>query len=480
MPSVTLLTGLMKFLSRDEWRQSFEEIRQAHLFVACRNAKVDVDELGDIFGTTTAMTLWGCVFEDFLARDLTGGRNMVDDYLKRRSYKESPSAKAYMKAIRTSVMSLYEVSDIEPGRSFMARDLIRGGEPVYVTERKATTMMKPWDRIGARIVALGGSHNMCGGVLVYDFETADKVLAKFRWFESRVEKEMHAVANEVGSTLDVGLFKNLTANAELLELAAPIFTRLWLADALGTALNPRPIEFTNSDGDPILLCSLRFQLARGGTPAAACAALTALPELHRESETFFNWVSHDEPMRTATASEGHGITLMTTHSEGGTVLAAVEIKPDAVIVTTNSRQRAERAKSLIGEALGDRVMTATLDTETMEEHRTAAETPSAKPPPAQAIPPGVRLQVSHAFLDEHYRKTLDNPIAILGNRSPREAIMTAEGREQVINWLKLAENKSRHGRESNDPIATYDFRWMWEELGLAVPERPEQRARARA
>ena len=189
MASAALLTGLMKFLSRDEWRESFAEIRQAHLFVACRNAEVEVDELGDTLGPATAVTLWGCAFEDFLARDLTGGRNMVDDYLKRRSYKETPPAKAYMKAIRTSVMSLYEVSAIEPGRSFMARDLIRGGEPVHVTERTATKALKPWDRIGARIVALGGGHQMCGGLLLYDFETADKVLAKFRWFETRVEKE---------------------------------------------------------------------------------------------------------------------------------------------------------------------------------------------------------------------------------------------------------------------------------------------------
>ena len=205
MASAASLTGLMKFLSRDEWREPFEEILQGHLFVACRNAKFETDELSDILGPATAMTLWGCAFEDFLARDLTGGRNMVDDYLKRRSYKETLPAKAYMKAIRTSVMSLYEVSDIEPGHSFMARDLIRGGGPVRVTERKATTMMKPWDRIGARIVALGGGHQMCGGVLVYDFETADKVMAKLRWFETRVEKEMHVIANEVGGKLDVGL-----------------------------------------------------------------------------------------------------------------------------------------------------------------------------------------------------------------------------------------------------------------------------------
>jgi len=73
------------------------------------------------------MTLWGCVFEDFLSRDLPGDRNMVDDYLKRRGYKESASAKAYMKAIRNAVMSLYEVSDIVPGRS--SREIL-GAEPI--------------------------------------------------------------------------------------------------------------------------------------------------------------------------------------------------------------------------------------------------------------------------------------------------------------------------------------------------------------
>ena len=481
MANAASLTGLMKFLGRDEWREPFDEILQSHLFVACRNAEVEVDELGDILGPNMAMTLWGCAFEDFLARDLAGGRNMVDDYLKRRSYKESPPAKAYMKAIRTSVMSLYEVSDIEPGRSFMARDLIRGSEPVFVTERTATKALKPWDRIGARIVPLGGGHQMCGGLLLYDFDTADKVMAKFRWFESRVEKEMHIIANEVGGKLDVGLFKNLTARAELLELAAPIFTRLWLADALEKALNPRPLEFTNSDGDPILSCELRFPLAHGVTPAAGCAVLAALPELHQESETFFNWLSHGEPRGTATASEGRAVTLTTTHSEGGTVLAGVEVKPDAVIVTTNSLHRAERAKSVIGDALGNRVTAPTLETETIEEQRAkAAATPKISRSQVLELSTGERLRIGYAMLDEHYRTTLDSPIALLGNRSPRDAVKTAEGREHVIKWLKLAENKSRHGRKPDDPIATYDFRWMWEELGLEVPASHEQRIRARA
>jgi len=62
--------------------------------------------------TIATTTVWGCAFEDFLTRELNDGRNIVDDYLKRRGWKESASARAYMSALRTSVVSLYEVSDI--------------------------------------------------------------------------------------------------------------------------------------------------------------------------------------------------------------------------------------------------------------------------------------------------------------------------------------------------------------------------------
>jgi hypothetical protein len=43
-----------------------------------------------------------------------------------------------MKALSVSVMSLYEVSEIVPGKSFLARDLIRGGEPILISEGTAT------------------------------------------------------------------------------------------------------------------------------------------------------------------------------------------------------------------------------------------------------------------------------------------------------------------------------------------------------
>jgi hypothetical protein len=85
-------------------------------------------EVVSILGKNWFMTtVWGSAFEDFLTRDFDGGQNIVDDYLKRRGWKESASTRAYMTSLRTLVASLYEVGDITRDTSFRARDLVRGG-----------------------------------------------------------------------------------------------------------------------------------------------------------------------------------------------------------------------------------------------------------------------------------------------------------------------------------------------------------------
>jgi hypothetical protein len=75
-----------------------------------------------------------------------------------------------------------------------------------------------------------------------------------------------------------------------------------------------------------------------------------------------------------------------------------------------------------------------------------------------------------SFTKAHYRRTLDEPIPSLRNQSPRKAAKTGKGREKVIGWLKMLENHSaQQGRD--DPVGSYDFAWIWEELGLGDERR---------
>ena len=86
--------------------------------------------------------IWHCT--TFSGAETEDG-NAVDLYLRRRGWRETAIARAYLEGIRDSTVSLYEVSDIRPGESFLARDLILGGEPVRVSERAATKTMAPWE-----------------------------------------------------------------------------------------------------------------------------------------------------------------------------------------------------------------------------------------------------------------------------------------------------------------------------------------------
>jgi hypothetical protein len=93
------------------------------------------------------------------------------------------------------MMSLYEVSDVVRDASFLARDLLRGGEAVRVSERLATRSLKPWDRIAARVIRLGTKAEMAGGVLLFDYDTSEIVLNALR----RAGKKARSNAGELSA-----------------------------------------------------------------------------------------------------------------------------------------------------------------------------------------------------------------------------------------------------------------------------------------
>jgi hypothetical protein len=99
-----LLQGLMKWITREQWRDRFEEILEDHLLPTCEATGLEVDDIVSTLGEDHFMrTVWACAFEDMLTREFDDGSNVVDDYLKRRGWKETASVRAYVAALRDSV-----------------------------------------------------------------------------------------------------------------------------------------------------------------------------------------------------------------------------------------------------------------------------------------------------------------------------------------------------------------------------------------
>ncbi|MCP4121890.1 MAG: hypothetical protein GY751_09070, partial [Bacteroidetes bacterium] len=139
------------------WPGYFQEVLHEHMHAYCDLYEIDTfEELSEAIGDHWLTCLNDMAFNDFLSRETEEEGNIVDAYLKRRGWSENSVSKAYLKGIRSSVVSLYEVSDIHPGISFLARDLIRGGDPVLVEERSATQTLAPWDHVAMLLVEVRG------------------------------------------------------------------------------------------------------------------------------------------------------------------------------------------------------------------------------------------------------------------------------------------------------------------------------------
>ena len=453
------LSNLIKWLSREEWRPLLEEVMAEHFGPAMEAFDVEFEEIGDVLGGNWATTLWGCAFEDFLTRRFEpDGRNPVEIYLKRRGWKESAAARRYMTALQTSVMSLYEVSDLTPGQSLRARDLIRGGEPVLVSERSATQSLKPWDRIGARIVPQGDQLVLAGGLLAFTQEGSELLTTTLQDGLPRAGgRQQRAKVNKQAVTTPTGW----VGTDEDLRRAAPLFTTAWLFDVLPRALGLDQPTLHNSEGDEVIFHEVTFPLGPAAATEEVARRLDELQPLRRESPTFWNWLGEAAPTRPAAKSE-KALLWNITMEDGSVVLGNIELKERTLVLSVNSAARAEHGRAMLQDALGELTGAPLTKIETIEQMMAARG--DDRPSSALDLPPEVQTQVVHAMLDKHYRALLDEPIDMLGDISPRAASRSAKGREKIAVWLKHLENRSRHADDRNAPMATYDFTWLWREL----------------
>lgn len=446
------LGDLIGWTARGAWRARLDGVIAEHFDPAMQALGLDFEEIDDALGGSWAGTLWGCAFEDFLTRRFgPEGENAIEAYLGRRGRKEHAATRAYMAGLQSSVMSLHEVSDVVPGRSFHARDLVRGGEPVLVTERSATQTLKPWDRIAARIVADGERLVIAGGVLAFTLEGTERLFAFLR--ERDAAKSPSSLTSKAGSARD-----GWTCSEQDLRAAAPLFTTAWLLEALDRTAP----QVLNSDGDEVVFHTLRFPLAPGATARRVVIRLGRLAFLRRETATSWNWCGPPPARRPATTG-AKAVVWNVTLNDGSVVLGNVELLDEAVVLSVSSAARADRGHAMLAGALAGLVAAPLTEIRTVEQMRDAlrASADTAGPP---SFSPEAETKLVHDMLDRQYRTLLDEPVPMLGNRTPRAAARSARGRQDLAVWLKHLENHSSHSPDLDDPMATYDFTWLWREL----------------
>jgi hypothetical protein len=246
---------------------------------------------------------------------------------------------------------------------------------------------------------------------------------------------------------------------ELLDLFHEIADRLF---------NPRLPTLQNTDGEPLSLHKLVFDL--NAPPQAAFDALKhlaldepdedLLTDATRDSENKLTGVRFNWKKRGNKKHAGWD----------NTVLGWIEIDGTRLIAEVNSKARADAIRKKIETTLGAGIRYRASEIQSPERmladlRAAGAARGGAAPEESERLAelPEVREKISE-MMAAHWEHWVSQPLPILGNRTPMDAVKDPDGREIVESLVLQGE---RLGRSPNLQTDENVFRRLRGRLGLA-------------
>ena len=491
-PSQQASRALHRFVQRSPWRERLEALLLDLLDPVAAALDREAEEILDLLVDEDLVhILESAAIEILLDQQFEQPpHRLLDDFLRKRGWKLGAMARTYLQAVAETPPSCYEVLEAVQGSHLVVRDLLDPTtEPVRVRERLGSRFLFRWDRIGVRLVELHQQKMFSGALLPFpasdgDHEKLEELIYTLaEGIEELVHEKMDGALEEEllcllpedmrgpeEREMREAFLTTLLLRRELL----PTLATAWATFTARKLLSPIP-KLVNRDGDPLLFGTARFAME----PAQArrwTEALDAAPDMERfqDEPPGWHWVSEAETSRDG--EEGLALDSMATG--GGTILASVLMEGDGFSLQVNSEARMEKARARLAvllpdlgeprdeiwDEVGELSGTAT-------DHTEASGAESPEPDTEETLPPEVKERLEQDFLAAHYLKTLDEPVPMLGGRTPRECAANPEAREDVIRWLKLIENGEAR-RAARSGVPGFDTSRLWHELGLSDQMSP--------
>jgi hypothetical protein len=305
--------------------------------------------------------------------------------------------RVYIETACRSPMSVFAVERVIPGRSIDLKDVLTGRR-FHVLEQGASRSLRVADLLFTRVVTIDGVSVMLG---------AAPFIVPPHWHIRIIDWRERELRRRVLTRQDLADF-----DIEIRDLYFDIAAEL---------LDPTPPQLCNTDGDPVALTTLTYELK---TPVGiAFEKLASLATVHGEDHS-------DEVIRDAAgAVTSASLTWMKPgnrqHKDWtNTVLGNIRLAAGSLIADVNSARRADRLKREIAKRLG---RTAVLIDTKVEEPSDAieaiAEAAPGSSPELEAI--------QEEMIRKHWEDWLDERVPALGNKTPRQAARTARGRERL-------------------------------------------------
>lgn len=384
--------------------------------------ETDVPAMNEHFRETTDAAFLFWLAFDF---QLDDGSFLVDRVLQANPLL-SAGERRYLEQLRETAMAPYQVVAVRPGESVVLRRL-GTREEIAVRERTASTTLKRWDMLVTRLNPAGPS----GGP---EIEMGAMLIPRLaqQEIEEIVEDELDRLPDRNQWT---HRFKSLGA----------VFHQIWLK----SIVDPRIPALLNSQGDPLVFVTMRFEVH---DEARLRIALDSEPSLEWSGDAW-SWLDADS------------------------LLGTIRLSDSQLILETQSEPRADRGRQLIAQAARDAVSYRDCDRVDMKSALEECIRRGERPEPTDAgdeTPRELKDQLFQEHMARHQQQWLKEQIPALDHQTPRDAAKSSILRPRLVGLLKEFENEYLDALAAGEPA--YDATWLWDELNLSDhPDAPRVR-----
>ena len=464
---------IINFLYKmDEMEKGYLSLALASFFVeglfpeeyTLEDETLDLNEVYSKIPEDFMSALYPCALEFFFSNEYRGEEegerwNVVDVFLKKKGILLSPSEKEYLKGLRSSYMGLYEIKDIEPDKSLTLKSLIKQDPcEIVLREKLGTRQLVKWDLIGGRIVQTKKGAVLAGGILVLSREAAKEAKESIEYLSSlMLSREFleHVKEEEPEPEL-------MVRKMWVKEIAGS-----WFKDNLRKKAPP---VLLNMDGEDLQYVTLMFPLAVSKKEISE--RLNSLSELVQDSSSHWIWfskVSKKTQKRNKEENTLRVATQMINIEDGKTcsIYASLKIKGKNLVIEVNSQERASILKNFLGLHLRGKL--GDPSTKVVLPSSLTSRTPDRKSRSKTGLSPEEEASLLKEFQTHYYQQWLDSPLPALNNKTPRKAVKTASGKEQIIDLvkdMKSSEERKAKRDQNGKSSSLYNFDWILRELGI--------------
>jgi len=437
--------NIEEYSKKSPWKERFIEHCDNYMDLFAEDMKLSrqefVNKINSLNDSSMSRNIFFACMETFIEKEFeTPADNIVEEYLKRRRWKMSKESALCLEEMKNRSFSIYEVVDTKPGEYAVVKDVLLNTKEINVYDESGSRALKPLMFVISKVIQINGEFFFSSAVFVLNPSFVEQ-------FKKHVKKELKEKKFD---------FKEYQIAPRELSVDENDVLRKYTPDLFISGVRSLlvPAVVLNPNGDEISFNSINFLVKDENKAVGIFDGISELERGEDKEKLFWIFTELRKNKEKTINVKKDGITLQSTND---IFLGDVELKGKKLLCNTMTKPASEKLIKILRENLGDLLSMPVIEHENLFDK---SKKTSSKKDQEFDMPEEVEQKIIEQFFDEHLRKSLDEKIPILNNKTPRKC--TKSDRQKLLKWLEMMEQNAKE----QIPGGKYDMSWVYEELGI--------------